>query len=97
MPVGRQPPHRGPNPEGDPGDSVLATSTFAGNNGTAVLALSPGLSIGAPTSLLVTYSFSLTVAPTGNQGSDVVTSNPAGINCGPPASTSSQEPFFRTT
>ena len=46
----------------DPGDSVLATSTFAANNGTAMLTLNPGLSIASPTSLLVTYSFSLTVA-----------------------------------
>jgi hypothetical protein len=32
-------------------------------------------------------TFSLTVAPTGNRGSDVITSEPAGINCGPPTNT----------
>jgi hypothetical protein len=46
----------------DAGDSLIATGTFAANDGTVTLAVNPGLAITAPTALLVTYSFSVTVA-----------------------------------
>ncbi len=46
----------------DAGDSLVSTGTFAANNGTVVLVVDPGLEISAPTTLLVTYSFSLTIA-----------------------------------
>jgi hypothetical protein len=46
----------------DSGDSVVAGGTFAANDGTVTLAVNPGLAITAPTALLVTYSFSVTVA-----------------------------------
>jgi hypothetical protein len=46
----------------DSGDSVVASGTFAANDGTVTLAVNPGLAITAPTALLVTYSFSVTVA-----------------------------------
>ena len=46
----------------DSGDSVVASGTFAANDGTVTLAVDPGLAITAPTALLVTYSFSVTVA-----------------------------------
>jgi len=46
----------------DAGDSLVATGTFAANNGSVTLAVNPGLAITAPTALLVTYSFSVTVA-----------------------------------
>ena len=46
----------------DAGDSLVATGTFAANDGTVTLAVNPGLAITAPTALLVTYSFSVTVA-----------------------------------
>ncbi|HEV7706101.1 MAG TPA: hypothetical protein VGO46_17520 [Gemmatimonadaceae bacterium] len=46
----------------DANDSLVATGSFAANDGTATLAVNPGLAITAPTALLVTYSFSVTVA-----------------------------------
>ncbi|MEO8878892.1 MAG: hypothetical protein ABI446_00695 [Gemmatimonadaceae bacterium] len=46
----------------DAGDSIISTGTFATNDGTVTLAVNPGLSITTPTSLLVTYSFTLTIA-----------------------------------
>jgi hypothetical protein len=46
----------------DAGDSVVATGTFAANDGTVTLAVNPGLVITTPTALMVTYSFSVTVA-----------------------------------
>lgn len=46
----------------DAGDSVIATGTFATNDGIVSLAVNPGLNITAPTSLLVTYSFTVTIA-----------------------------------
>lgn len=46
----------------DAGDSLVATGVFAANDGSVTLAVNPGLAITAPTALLVTYSFSLTVA-----------------------------------
>jgi hypothetical protein len=46
----------------DAGDSAIATGTFAANDGTVTLSVNPAYSISAPTNLLVTYSFSLTLA-----------------------------------
>jgi hypothetical protein len=46
----------------DVGDSAIASSTFAANDGTVIMTVSPAYSISAPTSLLVTYDFNLTVA-----------------------------------
>ena len=46
----------------DAGDSLVATGTFAAKNGSVTLPVNPGLAITAPTALLVTYSFSVTVA-----------------------------------
>ena len=50
------------NGEVDAGDSLVATGTFAAKNGSVTLPVNPGLAITAPTALLVTYSFSITVA-----------------------------------
>ena len=46
----------------DATDSVVASGAFAANDGSVTLAISPALSISASTSLLVTYSFNLTIA-----------------------------------
>ena len=46
----------------DSNDSLVASGTFAANDGSVALAVNPGLAITAPTALLVTYSFSVTVA-----------------------------------
>jgi len=46
----------------DSNDSLVASGTFAANDGSVTLAVTPGLAITAPTALLVTYSFSVTVA-----------------------------------
>jgi len=46
----------------DSNDSLVASGTFAANDGSVSLAVNPGLAITAPTALLVTYSFSVTVA-----------------------------------
>ena len=46
----------------DPTDSVVASGAFAANDGSVTLAIAPALVISAPTSLLVTYSFNLTIA-----------------------------------
>ncbi len=45
----------------DSGDSVVASGTFPANNGSVILALTPGLAITGPTNLLVTYDFSFTI------------------------------------
>jgi Domain of unknown function DUF11 len=46
----------------DPTDSVVASGAFAANDGSVTLAIAPALVIAGPTSLLVTYSFNLTIA-----------------------------------
>lgn len=46
----------------DASDSLVTTGTFAANDGTVTLGVNPGLAITGPTALLVTYSFSVTVA-----------------------------------
>jgi hypothetical protein len=46
----------------DSGDSLLASSAFAANDGSVTMNVSPLYSIAAPTSFLVTYSFSATFA-----------------------------------
>ena len=46
----------------DAGDILVATGTFAANDGSVTLAVNPGLAISSPTALLVAYSFSVTVA-----------------------------------
>jgi hypothetical protein len=46
----------------DAGDTAIASSTFAVNNGTVIMNVNPAYSISAPTNLLVTYDFNITVA-----------------------------------
>lgn len=46
----------------DAGDSLLATGTYPGNDASVTLAVSPAYAINGPTNLLVTYSFSTTIA-----------------------------------
>jgi hypothetical protein len=46
----------------DSGDSLIATSAFAANDGSVTMNVSPLYSIAAPTNFLVTYSFAATFA-----------------------------------
>lgn len=46
----------------DPGDQLLAAGTYAGDDGSVTLDVAPPYAITAPTNLLVTYTFNLTLA-----------------------------------
>jgi len=53
---------RNGNGQVDTGDSLIATSAFAANDGSVTMNVSPLYSIAAPTNFLVTYSFAATFA-----------------------------------